>query len=111
MIGYILQIIGIIAVIWIGALIVAHIIQYIVFKFAYDSTNWTSITRDTSIYGTTFDEWYIIPTISFHIEFNSKTYPTFTITWLKWVFNISYHFKTEKEEEIEAEVRQQLNKK
>lgn len=110
MIGYILQIIGIIAIVWISVLLIAHIILYIVSKFAYNSTELNSVTRDTNIYGTPFNEWYIIPTISFHIEFNSKTYPTFTITWLKWMFDISYHFKTEREEEIEAEVRKQFNK-
>lgn len=105
MISYILQIIGIIAIIWICALVIAHIILHTVIKYAFDGTDWTSIERETSIYNTEFYEWYIIPTISFHINFNDTTYPSFQITWLKWIFNISYHFKTEEEEEIEVEVR------
>lgn len=109
MINYILQIIGIVAIIWIAILIVANLIHYIVLKYTYNGNDWASITRDTSIYCTQSGEWYIIPTISFYLEFNNKTYPSFQIIWFKWIFNISYHFKTEKEEEIEAEVRQQFN--
>lgn len=105
----ILIIIGIIAIIWIGLLLFFHITLYIVFIFS-ENIKYTSVTRNTSIYGTQFDEWYIIPTISFLLEFNDNSYPSFTITWLKWNFNISYHLKTEKEEDLEVEVREKLNK-
>lgn len=104
------MIIGIIALIWIGTLVIAHIILHTVIKHAFNDTEWTSIQRDTNIYNTEFYEWYILPTISFSIDFNDKTYPSFQITWLKWIFNLSYHFKTEEEEEIEAEVRKQYIK-
>lgn len=105
----ILMIIGIIAVIWIGLLLFFHIVLYIAFCFS-EETKYTSVQRDISLYGTQFDEWYIIPTISFHLEFKDKSYPSFNIIWLKWNFNVSYHLKTEEEEDIEAEVRQKLNK-
>lgn len=108
-IGNILQVIGVIALIWLGVLVVAHIVEYIVFKFSKNS-EWCSITRDTSIYGTEFSEWYIIPTISIYVNFNNVKYPSFQITWLKWIFNCSYHIKTGLEEEAEARARQELIK-
>lgn len=105
----ILMIIGIIAVIWIGLLLFFHIALYIAFIFS-EETKYTSVARDISLYGTQFNEWYIIPTISFHLEFKNNSYPSFSIIWLKWQFYMSYHLKTEKEEDIEAEVREKLNK-
>lgn len=109
-IGNILQVIGVIALIWLGALVIAHIVEHIVFKFSKNS-DWCCVTRDTSIYGTEFNEWYIIPTISLYFSFDSYTYPCFQITWLKWIFNISYHIKRDIEEEAEARARQELIKK
>lgn len=106
---YILSIIGIVALIWLGILLVAHIIESIVFKFSKDA-KWSSVTRDTALYGTQFDEWYIIPTFSFRFDFNEPAYPAFQIIWLKWVFNISYHFKTDIDEEAEARAKQELIK-
>lgn len=104
----ILSIIGIIALIWLTALLIAHIIEYIVFKHSEDS-NWCSITRDTSIYNTECNNWYIIPTFYCYFEFYNKRYPQITFIWLKWVFTISYHFKTELEEEAENEARRKLS--
>ena len=109
MIGHILQVIGVIALIWLGALVISHIVEYIVFRFA-ENSEWCSVTRDTSIYGTQFNEWYIIPTISIYFSFDSHKYPCFQITWLKWIFNCSYHIKTGLEEEAEARARQELIK-
>lgn len=109
MIGHILQIIGIIALIWLGILLISNIIIYIVFRYSALS-KWSDVTRDTSIYNTEFDQWYIIPTISFYLSFNSKTYPCFQIIWLKWIFNISYHIKTDIEVDAESRVRQELIK-
>lgn len=109
MIGHILQIIGIIALIWLGVLLISNIIIYIVFRYS-ELSKWSNVTRDTSIYSTEFSEWYIIPTFSFHFEFKSKAYPTFQIIWLKWIFNMSYHIKTDIEEEAEARARQELIK-
>lgn len=98
------MIIGIIALIWLGLLIFFHIVLYINFVFS-EETKYTSVERNIAIYKTQFNEWYIIPTISFHLEFKDKSYPCFNIIWLKWNFNISYHLKTEEEEEIESQVR------
>lgn len=105
----ILSIIGIIALVWLTVLLIAHIIEHIVSKFS-ENSKWCSITRDTSIYGTELDEWYIIPTITIYFSFNSGQYPSFQIIWLKWIFSISYHFKTDLEEEAEAEARRKLSK-
>lgn len=104
----ILIIIGIIALIWIGLLLFFHIALYITFIFS-EEIKYTSVQRDVSLFETQFNEWYIIPTISFHLEFKDKSYPSFNIIWLKWNFNMSYHLKTGEEEDIEAEVRRQLN--
>ncbi len=110
MIGHILQIIGMLALVWIGVLVIYHIIVYIVFEFSKNS-NWCCITRDTNIYGTEFNEWYIIPTISFYFNFNSHKYPCFRITWLKWIFDMSYHIKRDIEEEAENKAIQELIKR
>ena len=104
---YVLSIIGIIAIVWISLLIIAHIIESIVFRFTANS-KYICVTRDSAIYPTDNNEWYIIPSICFRLEFNEPAYPSFEFTWLKWRFYISYHFKTEEEEEIEAEIRKKL---
>lgn len=109
MIGNILQIIGIFALVWLGILVICHIVVHIVFRFSKNS-DWCCVTRNTSIYGTQFDEWYIIPTISIYFSFGNPKYPCFQITWLKWIFNISYHIKRDIEEEAEARARQELIK-
>lgn len=93
----VLIIIGCVACIWIGLLAFTNIIQYLIFAITKDS-KWISVVRETSIYSTEYNEWYIIPTISFHFEFTNKTYPTFGITWLRWRFNLSYHLKDDIED-------------
>lgn len=107
MINTILQIVGVVFIIWLTALVIVHIIEYIVFKFSKDS-DWCSITRDTYIYDTEFNEWYIIPAISIYFNFSNIKYPCFQISWLKWTFSVSYHIKRDVEEEAEAEARLQL---
>lgn len=105
----ILMIIGIIALIWIGLLLFFHIALYIAFVFSKE-TKYIGIIRETSITRIDYEGWYIIPTISFYFEFKDKSYPYFGFRWLKWEFYMLYHFKTEEEEEIEAEVRQKYMK-
>lgn len=104
----ILIIIGIIALVWLGLLLFFNIALYIAFSFNKE-TKYIAITRETCITPIDYEGWYIIPTISFYFEFKNTSYPSVTFRWIKWEFYILYHLKTEEEEELEAEVRRQLN--
>lgn len=93
----ILIIIGCVACVWIGLLAFTNIIQYLIFAITKNS-KWISVVRETSIYPNSDNEWFVIPTITFHFEFSNKTYPTFCIIWLKWNFTLSYHLKDDIED-------------
>ena len=99
----VLSILGIIFVIWISIVFIWNCIITIVFRFTDDSP-YTSLKRTTCIYPTDFNEWYIIPSLSFHID-NICKYPHISFTWLKWTFSITYHFETEEEEHFKIEAR------
>lgn len=104
----ILSIFGIIFLVWIFIVFLWTIIIHIVYKFT-DGCKYTYLRRSTVIYGTEYDEWYIIPSFSFHIEPICK-YPTITFIWLKWQFVVHYHFQTEDEETIEVRTRREYLK-
>jgi len=105
----VLSIFGIIFIIWFFVVFIWNIILYIIHKFA-DYYDYTSLKRCTTVYNTEFNEWYFIPTFSFHIESVTK-YPNITIVWLKWQYVITYHFQTEEEESIEIKARTQYLKR
>lgn len=94
---------------WFVIIFISHIVIYIAFKYSNDA-KYISVTRD-SMFMLTENDWYIIPSISFHFEFKDRNYPSITITWLRWEFYIGYHFKTDIEEEAEAKARIKLNSK
>jgi hypothetical protein len=109
MIQAISYIIASIAILWVIILFFINLFLFIYFKLNMDS-KYIGVIRETNIFNTEFNEWYLIPTIS--IKFNFDSYHTdlcwIQITYLKWAFNIYYRIKTEEEEKIECEVRQKL---
>ena len=105
----ILSILGIIFLIWIGIVFIWNIIIYIIFKYI-DDCRYTYLKRSTVIFNTEYDEWYIIPSFSFHIDSICK-YPTIRFVWLKWQFVVYYHFETDEEEGIEVETRRKYLKR
>lgn len=74
------------------------------------NSKYIGVIRETNIFNTEFNEWYLIPTISIKFNFNSSRieFCWIQIIFLKWTFNIDYRIKTEEEERIECEVRQKL---
>lgn len=106
----IFTIIGIIATIWLALFLIFNIAVYINFKITKDS-KYVCITNDTFFVKDEYNMLYIIPTIGFRLEFNEYSYPTFEIKWLKYNFNISYHIKSEIEEEAEMIARHELKNK
>lgn len=110
MITTILSILGVIFLIWISVVFIWNLILYIIYKYI-DDIKYTYLRRSTVLVNTEYNDWYIIPSVSFYID-NICKYPTITFVWLKWQFTISYHFMTEEEEQIEFETRKKyLNKK
>lgn len=106
----ILVIIAIISIIWFFSIVGMNIVTYIVFKYS-DDAKYIAVQRDTMLYTNVDNKFYIIPSSSIYNDFGSKRYTTIEISWLKYVLFISYHFKTEVDEEAEAEARRILNKK
>lgn len=106
----ILNIIGIIAIVWLALIVIFNIAVYINFKLT-QNYNYVCITRDTYFSTNEYGIWYIIPTIGFKFEFDDYNYPTIEINWLKYNFTMNYHIKSEIEEAAEAEVRRELNNK
>lgn len=105
----IINIIAWIAIIWFVSIMLVNIFLYVYYYLAKDD-NFVCITRDTSFYVNS-TEWYILPSIEFCPALKESSWTNINIYWLKWVFSISYHIKTEKEEEIECMVRKELNNK
>ena len=108
MLTIILSILGVIFLIWISIVFIWNLIIYIVYKYT-DDYKYTYLKRSTVIYDTEYDEWYLIPSFSFHIDSICK-YPTIQFVWLKWQFVVYYHFQTEEEESIEVETRRKYLK-
>lgn len=106
MISYI---IASIAILWVIILFFINLFLFICFKINTDC-KYICVLRETSIFNTECDEWYLIPTISIKFNFNSSRieFCRIQIIYLKWIFYIDYHIKTEEEEKIECEVRQKL---
>lgn len=103
----VLAIIGVIAIIWFVSILTMNIVVYILFRYS-DDDNYISVQRDTSLYANVEDKFVAFPSVSMWHEFGNKRYTTIEISWLKYVFIIAYHFKTEEDEEIEAEVRRKI---
>lgn len=103
----VLAIIGIIAIIWFVSILIMNIVVYILFRYSNDD-NHISVQRDTSLYTNVEDKFIALPSVSIWNEFGNKRYITIEISWLKYIFIISYHFKTAEDEEIEAEVRRKI---
>ena len=106
----VLIIFGIIFIIWFGLVSLFNIVVYIAMRYSSEN-KYCWLTRDTSVMGTEFNEWYLIPSINFHFGFLDKTWPTIIIVWLKWNLTICYHLKTEEEEELYCKLRHELRTK
>lgn len=100
----------IIACITILRSIITFIINIGIVLFDKDQT-YVGVTRNVCFYKNAMNECYVIPTFYVYKEFDNKKYPTLCILWLDWIYSIQYHIKTSEEEDIEAEVREEMYKR
>lgn len=100
---FIFSIIGIISCIWFVVLLLANLFIYISYKLNHNS-EYAFITRDTCFFEEIENDFILIPSIKFYFGLG-KHYPSFTISWLKWCFELCYHIKTDEEEEAITEAR------
>ena len=103
----VLAIVGILAIIHFISILAMNIVTYVLLKHS-DEAEYVAVQRDTTLYTSNTEGCKVLPSISVYHEFGNKRYTTIELSWLKYTFFISYHFKTNDDEEAEAEARRKI---
>ena len=103
----ILAVVGILAIIHFISILAMNVVTYVLFKHS-DEAKYIAVQRDTILCTSNTEGYTLLPSISVYKDFDNKRYRSIELSWLKYTFFISYHFKTNEDEEAEAEARRKI---